>query len=372
MLLLDFWPLNRISKRAVIEKIPLLAVGCIFALITIVSQAQTARVEMPGEYSIWRIPLIVCHDIVFYPCKMVWPTNLTSHYPVPQPLALSNPTVLAGAIGACTLVSVLVASLRWTRALMTGWLIFMLAIFPTMGVIGFTIVLTSDKYAYLPAVGFLIVLAWLFDHLADKQTRGRLTWRPAALGAGVLAAAGLLTIGTRHYLKEWQTSERHCFYMLRLAPNSANVLNHCGNVLDTDKQYERAIECYSRAIILAPRLEYAYNNRGNTYNTLRQYDLALQDYDKAIALKPDYAAAYYNRANTLSDVGRYDEAVRDYSRAIELKRGYADAYHNRAIAFFYLQKYDQAWADVGMFRRLGGTPTAGLISALTAATGRSE
>jgi len=371
MLMLDFWPLNRLSRWTVVEKAPFLLTAGVFAIITIVSQGH---IELSAIHplSAGQTFLLICHNLVFYPQHMVWPAHLSSLYPFPEDISLSNGILLANVIVFAAMLLLLLISLRWTRAFLAGWLCFFALLSPTLLNLGYSPSIAWDKYAYLPTFGVLLILGRVLDWLAGDWTRSRFAWRAVALGASLVAAAGMLAISTRHYLREWQTSERHCFYMLRLAPNSANVLNHCGNVLDTDKQYERAIECYTRAIELAPGLEYAYNNRGNTYNTLQRYDLAIQDYDKAIALKPDYATAYCNRANTFSDMGRYDEAVRDYTKAVELKSGYADAYHNRAIAFFYLQKYDQAWADIGMFRRLGGTPDPGLISALTAATGRSE
>ncbi|HSW45800.1 MAG TPA: hypothetical protein VLM89_09535, partial [Phycisphaerae bacterium] len=151
-LLMDFWPLGRLSWRSVIEKLPLLAVGAVFAVITVVSQGRTAHITMPTEYSPARIPLLLCHNIVFYPLKMIWPVHLTSHYPLPEPMSPADPMILAGLIGTCVLIPALLLSLRRTRACATGWLIFFLMLLPTTGIIGFTTVIASDKYAYLPAI----------------------------------------------------------------------------------------------------------------------------------------------------------------------------------------------------------------------------
>ena len=93
-------------------------------------------------------------------CKILWPANLSSHYPFPDPLSLSHPAILTGVIGTCVLIPALLISLRWTRALMTGWLFFFAAIFPSMGVVGFTMAIAYDKFVYLPIVAILVVLAW--------------------------------------------------------------------------------------------------------------------------------------------------------------------------------------------------------------------
>src|SRR5690606_4950058 len=91
MLLLDFWPLRRLSKRTVLEKAPFFIIGVASALITTISQGRTAAVHMPGEYSAGRIPLILCHNVVFYLWKIVCPVRLTQHYPFPSPFSLSAP-----------------------------------------------------------------------------------------------------------------------------------------------------------------------------------------------------------------------------------------------------------------------------------------
>ena len=95
LLLLDYWPMRRLNKQAVLEKIPFFVIGTVSAVITLLSQNIAGGVKLPSEYGPWKIPLIVCHDIIFYLYKIVWPTNLSSHYPFPKPFDLSNPMLLA-------------------------------------------------------------------------------------------------------------------------------------------------------------------------------------------------------------------------------------------------------------------------------------
>lgn len=345
LLLMDIWPLNRLSRRGVLEKVPLLGIGCVFAVITVISQGRTAGVEMPGEHTSRTIPLIVCHDILFYVCKTLWPTNLTSHYPVPQPLTLSNPAVVTAVVASFALVVLLAVSWRWTKALMIGWLICMIALLPTMGIIGFTNVLTSDKYFYLPSAGYLLIVAWLLEGLAGRPAKGRTAWRPAAVGLGVVAVASLLTFGTRQYLREWQTSERLSSYMLDLAPNSPSLHLQCGDALRNKGEYGRSIPHYTKTIALAPDYEMAYNNRGIAYAAIGEYDRAIQDYCRAIELDPNHAMAHNNRGIAYAAIRKFDQAIEDYATAIAMKPGYAEAYHNRGNARAEMHDYAGAIRD---------------------------
>ena len=82
-----------------------------------------------------------------------------------------------------------------------------------------------------------------------------------------------------------------------------------------EKNPEKAIKHYNKAIDLNPQNAGAYYNRGNAYFDLQEYQKALNDYDKAITLNPQYAKAYGNRGSAYSDLKKYPEAINDYSDA---------------------------------------------------------
>ena len=124
MLLMDYWPLERWKRRGFWEKLPFFIIGGIFAIITYVSQSRTAFAVLPDKYCTEHIGLVLCHNIIFYLYKIIWPVNLSSHYAFPEPLALSDPMVLIGVIGTCILIPLLLISLRWTRGILIGWLFF--------------------------------------------------------------------------------------------------------------------------------------------------------------------------------------------------------------------------------------------------------
>jgi tetratricopeptide (TPR) repeat protein len=249
-----------------------------------------------------------------------------------------------------------------------------------------------------------LILAWLVKGLAGDAAKKRPAWRPAAVGAGGVALAVLLGVGTREYLKEWQSSEQHWVHMLRLAPQSPYV--HAGygrHLLDQGKNeqailcFTRAIElypdfaqaCYDRGIVycekgdlnqgirdytraieVKPDYAQAYYSRGLAYCEKSDYTQALRDYTKAIEVKPDYAEAYNNRGGTRYGKGDYEQSVRDCARAIELNPRFAEAYRNRAMSYYWLKEYDKAWADVMMCRQLGGMCEPDFVRELLRALGR--
>ncbi len=342
LLLLDFWPLDRLSRKAALEKVPFLAVAGLSAVITYVSQKTSSGVYDPGALSPLRVPLTLCHNIIFYPWKMLRPVNLSSHYPFPEPMDLSEPMVRAGVVGTLLLIPLLLLSLRWTRALLTGWLFFFVAIFPTLGIIGFTDVIASDKYAYFPVVGFLLVLALFLTRLWGQKAHGGRLSRRWMLAAVVLVLSGSEIAATRRYLADWQDSEKLFGRMLRLAPDSAALYDNLGTVLNRQGRLDDAIRQHTQALRLKPDFALPHYNVANALAMQGKFDEAIEHYVRALHLDPRCPEAHDNLAVALARRGRLDEAVRHSREALRLKRTDPKTHNNLANMLAMQGNLDEA------------------------------
>jgi len=339
LLLMDYWPLRRLRWQTLLEKLPLFALGGVFAIITYVSQNRTAGAAMPAQFGLAHVSLVLCHNIIFYLYKIVWPANLSPHYHFPEPLAMAHPMVLAGVIGTCILIPLLLVSLRWTRALLTGWLIFFMAVLPTMGVVGFTIVIAADKYAYLPSVGLLMVLAALLSSFCKA---GHTVIKVALAAIMILASSAVETVITRHYLSYWRDSVSLYSHMLRLSPGAAEVYDSLGNAFQSQGKVDDAINCYRQALRISPGYAKVYYNLALLLQSQNKLDDAVNCYRQAIKFNPDYAKAYYNLGHLLQSQGKLEPAVACYRRAITIKPDFADAHHNLAFILVSQGRLDEA------------------------------
>ncbi|MHC4665082.1 MAG: tetratricopeptide repeat protein [Planctomycetota bacterium] len=340
LLLLDFWPLRRLSKRAFMEKLPLFVIMIIFVFITVISQGRTASVIMPTEYNPMRIPLILCHNIIFYPYKIIWPANLSSHYPLPAHLVVSDPMILAGVIGTCILLPVLMASLRWTRALLTGWLFFFLAILPTMQIVGFTNVIASDKYAYLPSAGLLMILAWLLGRLWPDVSSSLVNRIATAVIILILAVSE--SCATRRYLEKWQDSERLYQYMLAQAPDAPSLHLNLGNVVLKKERFDEAISHYNKAIAAHPRYMHAHLNLGIALAAAKRYGEAIREYRIVLKLRKNHKEALSRLAYALAQTGQLDEAIAYYNKALQHRRNDPEVLNNLALTLVKKGEIDAA------------------------------
>jgi len=362
MLLLDYWPLNRLKppdnieriahkkeksetsytlyaiRYPLLEKVPFFALGGISAIITYISQSQTAATVSPAAFGAKRILLILCHNIIFYPSKMIWPVNLSSHYAFPEPMALSHPMVLAGVIGTFILILLLLFSLRWTRAPLTGWLIFFIAIFPTMGAVGFTNVIAADKFAYLPAIGLLMMLAsFLAWFLRRKSATGYI-----AVTVIVLTLAAAESISARQYLVHWRDTIGFYRYMLSLTPDAAAVNNNLGLALQAQNKLDEAMACYQKSLRSMPDYAESHNNLAAALFRKGDIDGAVSHYQQAIRLKPNYAEARNNIGSLFLQQNKLTEAITHFQKASMLKPDNPDIYYNLGIANKRLGSLDTA------------------------------
>jgi Tfp pilus assembly protein PilF len=343
LLLLDYWPIKRFNKKAIIEKIPFFIVCFVFAVITFLSQKNAAAIITPEKYGVTHILLTLCHNIIFYLNKIIWPINLSAYYPFPNPFNLSHPMVLTGVIGTCLLIVMLIISLRWTRALFTGWLFFFIAIFPTMEVIGFTMVIAANKYAYLPLVGLLLPLAWFLGQLWSKILQPN---HHLAKWVGLIALVLLLSIAeimtTRNYLVYWKNTTTLYRHMLKLTPQSP-VLNHeLGLILCKQGNLDDGIHLFKEAIRFQPHYVIPYCDLGVAFQVQGNLNEAISYYKKAITINPNYPDSYYNYGIALRNQGKLDEAIAMFRKVIQLSPFDADAHYNIGLILHKQGKVDEA------------------------------
>jgi tetratricopeptide (TPR) repeat protein len=94
------------------------------------------------------------------------------------------------------------------------------------------------------------------------------------------------------------------------------------------REFESAIQAFSRVVETLTDDFEAYNNRGVAYSQLNQFDLAIADFNRALTLKPDYAAARLNRGISHRRKGRVAAAIEDYRTLIQVSPDYVKAYQN--------------------------------------------
>ena len=89
----------------------------------------------------------------------------------------------------------------------------------------------------------------------------------------------------------------------------------------------------------------AFLNLGLTHVNAREYDLAIEHFTRSIQLNPNLWRAYFHRARIHIHRGELDRAIADNTQAIRLNPNHWPAHHDRGLAHFRRGEYDLAISD---------------------------
>src|SRR5580658_7954862 len=171
LLLLDFWPLNRMVSaaaclRLIREKIP-------FFLLSIASSVVTFYVQKAGNAMIslgLESRLINCIvSIALYLQKFFWPFGLAVGYPYPAHWPIATVALSSAVVGIISLI----ALIQWRRQswIIVGWLWCLGMWVPVIGIVKVGLQGMADRYTYLPMIGIEIAILWTLRPLLRNANK---------------------------------------------------------------------------------------------------------------------------------------------------------------------------------------------------------
>ncbi len=371
LLLLDYWPLRRISgrsgadipvcrkepgdagrqeclplhvplclphqaplRRLIIEKIPLFVLACASCAVTFVAQS-TAVQSVEFVPLAWRIANAMV-SYVAYLCQSVWPVGLAVFYPH----RTNNLPLWQVAVAAVVLLGISVAVLVWRRKcpyLLVGWLWYLGMLVPVIGLVQVGWQARADRYTYLTQIGLCIALAWGVARLADLWPKQR--WVLFASSSLVIVILAGLASRQASY---WHDSESLWGQALACTSNNAMAHYNLGAALEKRERIDDALFHYRQAVDIKPELAEAQNNLGVTLAKRGRFADAIVHYRAALKARPDYAEAHSNLAAALAKRGLIDEATDHFREAVRIKPDYAQAHYNLGIILARGGKLDEA------------------------------
>jgi tetratricopeptide (TPR) repeat protein len=373
LLLLDYWPLNRLSGlcpqvlfRRVAEKIPLfvLTVGSCVATALVPEKLTADKLS----FGLQLENAVVSY--VTYLWQMIHPAGLACLYP--------NPTnylpfwQVAGAVGLLLAISGTAWAFRRAHpCLVVGWLWYLGMMIPAIGIVQISGYAHADRYTYLPQIGLYLMLTWAAAELCAGWRHRRVV-----LGGGSTIILMVLIFCARVQTAYWRNSESlwthtlactsdnfaghtnlgnallqkgsvdeaiaHCQMALQIRPDSANAHYNLGIALLQKGSVDEAIVHFQKALQIKPDDAEAYNNLGIALCQKRGVAEAITHFQKALQIKPDYAEAHYNLGNALLQMGNVDKAIVHYQKSLQIKSDSAEAHYNLGNALIKKGSVDEA------------------------------
>jgi tetratricopeptide (TPR) repeat protein len=165
----------------------------------------------------------------------------------------------------------------------------------------------------------------------------------------------------KNEIKDYQGAIEDYTKAIEINPNYSEAYNNRGTVKTNFKDYKGAIEDYTKAIGINSNYSDAYNSRGTAKSILEDYRGAIADYTKAIEINPNDSEAYNYRGDSKVQLKDYQGAIEDYTKAIELNPNYSDAYYNRGVSKLNLNQKESAYLDWIKAEELGDSDAYDLI-----------
>ena len=329
LLLLDFWPLQRIEGwtsstppfpagqirfwRLVLEKLPLIGLAAASAVITFVAQRSAGAMPTVKDLPLKLRIENAIHSYAIYAGKAFWPAGLGIFYPghfltiwqILLPLLF------------LVAVSVLVWRERARRPyLITGWLWFLGTLVPVIGIVQVGSQAMADRYAYIPLIGVFVMAVWGAAELSGSKA--------PTIGRSVTAAAivlGGLTFVTWRQVSYWRNSVDLWSHTLDVTSNNFVGEEALGEALMKLGRDQEAWPHFINAAGIDPRDPAPHLNLGAILAIHDRPEQAVNEYETAVKLHLDSQSlgiAYEKLGDAYRQLGDTAKARESYVHGVKI------------------------------------------------------
>lgn len=342
MLLLDIWPLRRWNSRSLraslpllVEKAPVLIMVFASAWVTVVAQGAAQAVT---EFAAWPVEARLANAVASYGAyfrQTILPVDLTFFYP------LRNQSILVEVVAALGILiaigiyaSLRIASQPFIAMGLAWWVI---TLVPTIGLIQVGMQSRADRYMYLPILGLLVMLGWLWWL---QPTRIR---RTVSLGLLAVFILGW-TWTTLRYTAQWKDNATLYSHGINTNPNSCLPYALLARTRMQEEKFQEASKILSRGMQICGPDAAAH-----------MLPIALGDLEMRRS-NPAAAAEHYLRAAGGSEPStfimvRLSAAMLSAGNLVEARRYAAAALRNSPAAADALRQYSRVLNAEGDFEQ---------------------
>ena len=338
MLLLDFWPLQRLNRatlqRLIIEKIPFFLLAAASSVVTYLVQSNGSAV-----ISLSSVPMDSRMGNAFvsyarYLAKIFYPVHLVAVYPHVNWLGLIVFLSFVLFAGLCVAAFATRKKYPW---FLTGWFWFAGMLVPVIGLVQVGEQSMADRYAYLPSIGVFIVVVWGIGEFCRQYEPPRAAI--LTLAVILFAACGLRA---RDQVLIWKDDQTLFGYTLSLTEHNYVAEVDMGYWYAKNGQLKKALEHYESAGKTAPGDPTALYNVGNAFARLGDWPNAIRNYQRALQIVTNQPTIMNNLGLALAQNRQVPQAIQYFRGALKLKPDYAEAHNNLGSALYMQGDYVNA------------------------------
>ncbi len=347
-----------------LEKLPFLIIAGVMAWMTIQTEKRIGALAEPneGDFLIRLSGSLVAY--VKYLGQTFWPSGLTVFYP--RQLDGYSATKIIGAL--ILLISLTALAIRVGRRrpyALVGWLWFVGAMLPVIGLCPLGWHERADRYTYVPHIGLFLALVWGGYDLATRKWRPRIEHglnteknqrsirvssvaRISHLGPlpFALAVFGLILMGclvtTWKQIDYWKNDVALWQYNLAVQPGSWVGHNNLGASLESAGNLAEAESHFLAAVRLLPGYWSAHHNLGNTFKAQSRLAEAEEQYRQAVRIDPGQEATYQELGALLWYEGKRTEAIEWFAKVLQINPDAPNAHNMLGLDLLIQRKPAEA------------------------------
>jgi protein O-mannosyl-transferase len=328
LLLLDYWPLDRIRDqlwKRVLEKLPLIALSAGSSIATFL--AQKGAVGWTEELPMLERINNAVVSYFLYIWQMLCPVNLAVFYPHPEN-RLPLWEIISSLLVLICITTVAIALRKQRPYFITGWLWYLGMLVPVIGLVQVGWQGRADRYTYLPQIGLYIAITWAVVELT-------VLWRyqRTILSTAAILVIGVLSLRAGVQTWYWRDSETLFRHALAVTTNNDVAENNLGIVFLRQGRLDEAISLLQAAVDLRSDNSPAHENLAKALLQKGQVADALIHYRKLLELQPDNIEVHNIVGTVLIQQGRMREGVEEWQKVLAIQPDNGNAMSNLAWVF---------------------------------------
>jgi len=130
---------------------------------------------------------------------------------------------------------------------------------------------------------------------------------------------------------------------LDLQPNNCRILFNTGHIYALLGNKNQAVTRYNQSIAADPQYTKARRFLADEHAQKQQYELAIQQYLEITTDEPQDITSWYNCAHMLKTIGKYAEAIPFYKKTIDLAPNHERAQFGLAKALLATGDFEKGW-----------------------------
>jgi len=306
--------------------------------------------------------------------KLVLPVNLNVYHVFHPITSLLSVKGLVGIAATLCYISACVRLVQTNRVLAFCLVWIAIPLLPVMYIPALGENTFTERYLYLPSVGFVILVSTL-GSLSFAMFREVSAVKHLPI-LSLLLLAGLYVFGTISRAPVWENNLTLWSDVVRKSPSASTAHNNLASALFHERRFEDAIEELKIAIRLNPANADAHDGLGAAYFNLGRIRESIDEHKEAVKLNPQNSRTHmhlglaYKEAGALNlaiselqeslrirphnkdalfilgqiyaDMGNWDKSITQYRLALAQDMQYADVHYALGVAYERRQMLDMA------------------------------